>query len=150
MKSKTKKLSNTSAFSMSWIAKLPICFQRGPTFSSLPFITNIVNSIVQSTKSFLTLFFLLIPSNVYSAPTCLSAVPILICTDKSFWRGGGTLAASDVILSSKNALTKSLLLNSFLVKSEDKRYSKGLELVERRKDQEDASTLQCRDSFVIN
>lgn len=78
-------------------------------------------------------FFLLIPSNVNSVPACLFAVPILICIDKSFWRGGGTLAASDVLLSSKNALTKPLLLNRFLVKSGDKMYSEGLGLVGMRK-----------------
>lgn len=80
---------------MSWVARLPKCFH---IFHSLPFITSIGNSIVQSAKSFLTLFFLLIPSNVNSV---LSAVPILICIDKSFWRGDGTLAASDVIFSGK-------------------------------------------------
>lgn len=117
---------------MPWVTRLPICFQRGPTFSSLPFITDIDNSIVQC-KIFSYSFFPLIPLNVNSAPACLSAVPILICTDKSFWRGGGILAASDVILSSKNALTKPLLLNSFLVKSEDKKYTEGLGLLGMRK-----------------
>lgn len=115
--------------------------ERAHIFYSLHFITNIGNSIVQSVKYFLIIFFLLIPSNVNSAPACFSAVPILICTDISFWRGDGTLAASDVILSSKNALTKPLLLNSSLVKSEDKTYNEGLGLVGMRKDQEDISTL---------
>lgn len=134
MKTEVKKLLNTLAFSMPCITRLPICFQRGPTFPSLPFfITDIDNSIVKSAKSFLILSFPLIPLNVNSAPACLSAVPILICTDKSFWRGGGILPASDSILSSKNVLTKPLLLNKFLVKSEDKKYTEGLGLLGMRK-----------------
>lgn len=76
--------------------------------------------------------------------------PYLFAHINHFVEGFEVIAASDAILSSKNALTKPLLLNRVLVKSEDKKYSKGLGLVGRRKDQEDTSTLQCRESFVIN
>lgn len=76
--------------------------------------------------------------------------PYLFAQVNHFGEGVEVIAASYAILSSKNALTKSLLLTRILAKSEDKKYSKALGLVGRRKDQEDASTLQCRDSFVIN